>query len=124
MSLNLKSKIKAAASFIKKHVAASKSLLVAIGTMATLLVMPSEAAAAVSLPFIDGIGCTVVQYLKGPMAIVIFMIVLVSTLVVGMISKMDWGKIIGVVVIFGLLQGLGIILITSGMIGLPSCMTL
>lgn len=111
-----------ATAFAKSNSSRLQSLLSVVGVMAALLTVPTEAMAAVDLPFVSGIGCTIVQYLKGPMAVVIFMVVLVATLVIGMISKMDWGKIIGVVVIFGMLQGLTALLMNSGYINIPSCM--
>lgn len=122
MFTSVKSLFLKIATFGKKHGSRAQSALIGMGFLAALLAVPTEAMAAVDLPFVSGIGCTIVQYLKGPMAVVIFMIVLVATLVVGMISKMDWGKIIGVVVIFGMLQGLTALLMNSGYINIPSCM--
>jgi type IV secretory pathway VirB2 component (pilin) len=122
MFTSVKSLFLKIAAFGKKHGSRAQSALIGMGFLAALLAVPTEAMAAVDLPFVSGIGCTIVQYLKGPMAVVIFMIVLVATLVVGMISKMDWGKIIGVVVIFGMLQGLTALLMNSGYINIPSCM--
>lgn len=122
MFTTMTTKFKAAVAAVKKHGFRAQSFLIAMAYIAALVSVPTDAMAAVDLPFVSGIGCTIVQYLKGPMAVVIFMIVLVATLVVGMISKMDWGKIIGVVVIFGMLQGLTALLMNSGYINIPSCM--
>lgn len=86
------------------------------------LAMPGDAMAAMSIPFIDGIGCNVANWLKGPLAILVFVIVFIVTLVVGMFAKMDWGKIISVVVIYGLIQGFVGFMLSSGGIMLPGCL--
>lgn len=87
------------------------------------LAFPGDAMAAMSLPFIDGIGCNVANWLKGPLAIIVFVIVFIVTLVVGMFAKMDWGKIISVVVIYGLIQGFVSIMLSTGGIQLPGCIS-
>ena len=91
--------------------------------------MPVEAFAqgsGITVPFIQDFGCSIVAWLKGPLAIVIFVIVVVVTLVFGMISKMDWGKIITVCIIFGVILGMGSILANSGYInniaGMSACL--
>lgn len=92
-----------------------------------LALMPAPAMAqAIQVPFIQEFGCSVVQWLKGPMAILIFIIVCVVTLVFGMITKMDWGRIITVCIIFGVILGLGSILASNGYInnvaGMSACL--
>jgi type IV secretion system protein TrbC len=62
----------------------------------------SAHAESFDVPFISEFGCSVVQWLKGPLAILIFILVAVATMVIGMIAKMDWGKIIALCVLFGL----------------------
>ena len=83
-------------------------------------------AAGISIPFIQDFGCSIVQWLKGPLAILIFILVCVATLVIGMITKMDWARIISVCVIFGIVIGLGTILNSSAAIqsqsGMSSCL--
>lgn len=83
-------------------------------------------AATIEVPFIQDFGCSVVQWLKGPLAILIFILVCVATLVIGMITKMDWARIITVCVIFGVLIGLGSILSSSNYIqnvaGMSACL--
>jgi type IV secretion system protein TrbC len=60
------------------------------------------------------------------LAILIFILVCVATLVIGMITKMDWARIISVCVIFGIVIGLGTILNSSAAIqneaGMSSCL--
>lgn len=108
-----------------------KSNTFAILAMAFALVLgfaPEAALAqgAITVPFIQDFGCSIVQWLKGPMAILIFIVVCVVTLVFGMITKMDWGKIITVCIIFGVILGLGKILLTYGdianMPGMSACL--
>lgn len=102
------------------------SLAAALVTL-LLALMPAPAMAqAIQVPFIQEFGCSVVQWLKGPMAILIFIIVCVVTLVFGMITKMDWGRIITVCIIFGVILGLGSILASNGYInnvaGMSACL--
>lgn len=110
-----------------KSVRTQRILVIALAIMAVLALMPSPAhAAGIQVPFITEFGCSVVQWLKGPLAILIFIIVCVATLVIGMITKMDWARIITVCVIFGVLIGLGSILSSSNYIqnvsGMSACL--
>ena len=101
-------------------------ILVAVVMLMLALFTPSAAFAQIQVPFIQDFGCSVVQWLKGPLAIVVFVIVVVVTLVFGMITKMDWGKIITVCILFGVLLGMGSILSNSGYInniaGMGACL--
>ncbi len=80
-----------------------------------------------SVPFISEFGCSIVAWMKGPLAILIFIIVCVATLVIGMIAKMDWARIIQVCVLFGIVIAIGSILSNSSYIqsvsGLSACLT-
>lgn len=94
------------------------------------LVAPSahaQAAGGFSVPFINEFGCNIVAWMKGPLAILIFIIVCVATLVIGMIAKMDWARIITVCVLFGIVIAMGSILSNSQYIqsvsGLSACLT-
>lgn len=101
-------------------------ILAAVVMLMLALFTPTAAFAQIQVPFIQDFGCSVVQWLKGPLAIVVFVIVCVVTLVFGMISKMDWGKIITVCILFGVLLGMGSILSNSGYInniaGMGACL--
>lgn len=91
-----------------------KTAVTATLVAALLAVMPIEAMAqSFDIPFITTFGCGVVKWLKGPLAILIFVLVVIATLVIGMISKMDWSRIISVCVVFGIIIGLGGILANS-----------
>ncbi len=91
-----------------------KTLMTATLVAALLAVMPMEAMAqSFDIPFITQFGCSVVKWMKGPLAILIFVVVVVATLVIGMISKMDWSRIISVCVVFGIIIGLGGVLANS-----------
>lgn len=88
-----------------------------------LSVVPAEAMAqSLNIPFIDGVGCQVANWMKGPLAILIFIVVCIATLVIGLITKMDWGRMISVAIVFGIIQGLVTILLSTGSITLPSCL--
>lgn len=77
--------------------------------MAVLIVaiLPTPAMADFSIPFIDTFGCDVIKWMKGPLAILIFLVVVVATFVIGMMAKMDWSRIVSVCVVFGIIIGLG-----------------
>ena len=95
--------------------------------LALLLLVPGVAhAQGIQIQFIQDFGCSIVQWLKGPLAILIFILVCVATLVIGMITKMDWARIISVCVIFGILISIGSILGNSSAIqnaaGMSSCL--
>ncbi len=100
-------------------------LLLAVAVIATMLPLRAHAA-SIDVPFIRDFGCSIVQWLKGPLAVMIFVLVCVVTLVMGMITKMDWGRIITVCILFGILIGLGAIFASSSYIqnvaGMSSCL--
>jgi type IV secretory pathway VirB2 component (pilin) len=58
-----------------------------------------------SLPGFSDLGCKVINWLTGELSVMIFFIIVIVTLLVGFFAKMDWTKILGVIVFFGLLQG-------------------
>ena len=99
---------------------ASSSNAKAVGT-AVLLSLPAAAFAQFNVPIIDGVGCDIVNWMRGPLSILVFLIVAVSTFVIGLFAKMDWTKILTIIILYGLLQGLAGILLASGTITLPSC---
>lgn len=79
-----------------------------------LTTLPVDAMAqSFDVPFITQFGCKVIQWMKGPLAILIFVLVAISTLVIGMISKMDWSRIISVCVVFGIVISIGSVLANS-----------
>ncbi len=95
--------------------------------LALAAVFPADALAqAINVPFVSSFGCSIVQWMRGPLAILVFILVVIVTLVVGMISRMDWGRIIAVVVIFGVLVSLPSILSSSSYIsnlsGMSACL--
>jgi type IV secretory pathway VirB2 component (pilin) len=58
-----------------------------------------------NLPGFSTLGCKVISWLTGELSVMIFFIVVVVTLLVGFFAKMDWTKVLGVIVMFGLLKG-------------------
>jgi type IV secretory pathway VirB2 component (pilin) len=90
--------------------------------LTALVLVPFTAeAAGFSLPFITGIGCDVVRWMKGELAIIVFLLVSVATFVVGLFARMDWTRILSIVVIYGILQGLASILLSTNTVQVPSC---
>lgn len=110
--------------------AASRSGLGLLLLLLALLVLPAEVMAQpqqqITVPFVQDLGCSVVQWLKGPLAVLIFVLVCIVTLVIGMITKMDWARIISVCVIFGILISIGSILANSSYVqnvaGMSACL--
>lgn len=101
--------MKSAISPFKPHNLARDVLIVALALLA-LPVFAQSTSGFDALTGSSGIGCTIVTWMKGPLAILIFVMVAVVTIVVGMFAKMDWTKILSIVVLFGILQGLATIL--------------
>lgn len=83
--------------------------------------VPLAASAAIAFPAITDIGCDIVNWMQGPLAIIVFMIVAVVTFVVGMFAKMDWTKILTIVILYGVLQGLAGLGSSTGFFAFPSC---
>ncbi|MDP3139749.1 MAG: hypothetical protein Q8N17_25865 [Burkholderiaceae bacterium] len=82
----------------------------------------SSAHAALSLPVISGMGCDVFNFFTGELAVWAFILIFAGTLVIGLMARVDFAKLISAVVIFGILQGLGGWLTTSGKISTPACL--
>lgn len=81
----------------------TKTILAAGALM--LVAGPAMAAGSFTLPGFSELACTVIDWLRGELAILIFFVVVVVSLIVGFFAKMDWVKILSVIVLFGLLQG-------------------
>lgn len=86
----------------------------------------AQTSGGISIPFITEFGCKVVQFLRGPLAILILILVCVATLVIGMISKMDWSRLLFTCVIFGVIATFGPIMASSSYVtsaaGLSACL--
>lgn len=67
-----------------------------------------------TLPGFANLGCTIMKWLTGELSMYIFFIIIIVTLLVGMFAKMDWAKILGVIVLFGLLKGVVTLFANSG----------
>jgi type IV secretory pathway VirB2 component (pilin) len=85
-----------------------------------LLVAPTSAHAQLAIPFVENIGCAIFKYMMGPLAILVFIVVVVAILLVGLMAKMDWAKIITAAVIFGIIQGFLSVLASGGAISPPA----
>lgn len=123
-------------SFENAHPTAAlmKARLQSLATMAVtqiaLLLMPSianaQSGSTLQLPIVTEVACPVIQWMQGPLGIIIFICVVAATLLIGMIAKMDWSRIITVTVILAILVGLGGIISNSStlssMLGASSCL--
>lgn len=77
----------------------------AIVAMLCAMTSQSAQAADFTLPGFADLGCKIISWLTGELSVMIFFIIVIVTLLVGFFAKMDWTKILGVIVFFGLLQG-------------------
>jgi len=100
-----------------------KAVVTGIMVATLLSVLPMDAMAVTfDVPFITDFGCGVVKWMKGPLAILIFVVIVIATLVIGMINKMDWSRIIQVCMVFGVIIGLGSMLANSSYLSASSAM--
>lgn len=88
---------------------------------------PPATASALDTAMLGNFGCAIYNFLTGPLAIWAFILVLVGTLLIGLIAKIDFSKIIVVVVVFALIQAIGGYIMgmdsVSTKIGTASCLT-
>ena len=72
-------------------------------------------------------GCSIYTFLTGPLAVWAFILVVVGTLLIGLVAKIDFSKIIVVIVIFALIQGIGTWVMgvdsVASKLGTTSCLT-
>lgn len=73
----------------------------------------AQSASTFSLPFLNQLGCQLFSFFTGSLAIWAFILVAASVLLIGLLAKIDFAKLVGAVVIFGLIQGLGTLLANS-----------
>ncbi len=90
-----------------KHIklTAQDKYLIAFFAMLQVQAAHASGGGGFTLPGFASLGCTIMQWLTGELSMYIFFIVIIVTLLVGFFAKMDWAKILGVIVLFGLLKG-------------------
>lgn len=82
------------------------TILAALSAFSTLaMAQTAPGGGAFSSLGLGALACTIIQWLTGELAIIVFFIVGIATFLVGMMMKMDWAKIVALIVMFGLLQG-------------------
>lgn len=87
----------------------ARSVWMAFAVLAMMFVPElslAQSSSAFDLPIVTQIGCALVEWMSGPLAIVVFLLVVIATLVIGIFAKMDWTRILTVIIIFGIIQGL------------------
>lgn len=107
-----------------------QSLQALVVMLLASLLMPgiahAQSGSSLQLPIVTEVACPVIQWMQGPLGIIIFICVVAATLLIGMIAKMDWSRIITVTVILAILVGLGGIISNSStlssMLGASSCL--
>lgn len=120
----LKSLVATGIEKLRQKTTPASALAAALGLLTPTIA--SAAGAELDLPLITEVACPVLQWMQGPLGIVIFLCVVVSSLVIGMIAKMQWDRIITVTVILAILVGLSNIVANvdavSSAAGLSTCL--
>lgn len=120
----LKSVAAARVEKLRQKITSAGALAAAFGLLTPTIA--SAAGTELDLPLITEVACPVLQWMQGPLGIVIFLCVVVSSLVIGMIAKMQWDRIITVTVILAILVGLSNIVANvdavSSAAGLSTCL--
>ena len=123
MSKTLKIKV----SNMNKAVAQRRAKFVAATLMGVAGTASAQSGGALDTQMLGNFGCAIYNFLTGPLAIWAFILVLVGTLLVGLIAKIDFSKIIVVVVVFALIQAIGTYVMgmdsVASKIGTASCLT-
>lgn len=92
-----------------------------------LLAAAEAQAQTIDSSMLGNFGCSIYSFLTGPLAIWAFILVVVGTLVIGLIAKVDFAKIIVVVVVFALIQAIGTYMMSvpsiASKLGTASCLT-
>ena len=91
-------------------------------TAPLLFVATAAHAQAFNLPIVTDLACKVVNWMQGPLAVLIFILVTVATLVIGMVGQVDWSRIVSTCVIFGVVMAMGRIFADSGLAILSACL--
>lgn len=112
---------------MNKAVAERRAKLVAVTLVAFAGTASAQNAGALDTAMLGSFGCAIYNFLTGPLAIWAFILVLVGTLLIGLIAKIDFSKIIVVVVVFALIQAIGTYVMSmdsvASKIGTASCLT-
>ena len=112
---------------MNKAVAERRAKLVAVTLVAFAGSASAQNAGALDTAMLGSFGCAIYNFLTGPLAIWAFILVLVGTLLIGLIAKIDFSKIIVVVVVFALIQAIGTYVMSmdsvASKIGTASCLT-
>ena len=93
-----------------KKVLTNKQLITAFVIAATTM---NAHALSIDTGFLTTIGCGIYEYLTGPLASWAFAIVLGGAIVMGLITNIDWGRIVMVVAIFAVVQSLAMLIIEN-----------
>lgn len=73
----------------------------------------AQSTSTFNIPFLNQLGCQLFSFFTGSLAIWAFILVAAGVLLIGLLAKIDFAKLVGAVVIFGLIQGLGTLLANS-----------
>lgn len=88
------------------HLRSNTMLRAGLAGASLLATAGSAHAGTFSLPSLTSFVCTLLEWMTGELALGVFLIVVVITFVIGFFAKMDWTKILAVIVLYGILQGL------------------
>ena len=79
-----------------------------VGTLAYVTASSAMAAGnRLEVGILSEFGCSLLDFFTGSLAVWAFILVAAGILVIGLLAKVDFSRLIAVVVVFGVLQGLG-----------------
>ncbi|WP_291518845.1 hypothetical protein [Acidovorax sp.] len=87
----------------------TKTNTIALGAsvMASNALAQAGGKGKLDLPILGEFGCSLLDFFTGSLAIWAFVLIAAGTLLIGMIARIDFAKLLSVVVIFAVIQGLG-----------------
>lgn len=95
--------------------------------IAAILASGQASAQNIDTTMLGSFGCAIYTFLTGPLAIWAFILVLVGTLLIGLIAKIDFAKIIVVIVVFAVIQAIGTYIMgipsVAAKLGTATCLT-
>lgn len=97
--------------FLKKIQGCDKKKVFA--ALAIAMVSVNAHALSIDTGFLTSVGCAIYEYLTGPLASWAFVVVIGGGIVMGLITSIDWGKIVPAIAIFAVVQSLGMIIIEN-----------
>lgn len=98
--------LKRVPNFLNRQISRASALSLSLAVSASEA-MAQGKAGKLEVKVLSDFGCSLLDFFTGSLAIWAFVLVAAGTLLIGLVARIDFAKLIQVVVIFGVLQGLG-----------------